>query len=67
MHETPISEDQELTEKESDIWHLKATVPHTMQLLGWILSYGAMINVLGPEEVGEFVAEQVLVAGGYYK
>ncbi len=47
LKETPISDDQQLLEVAGG-WQLKATVRDTRQLLWWILSQGAAIEVLAP-------------------
>ncbi|MBN1948061.1 MAG: WYL domain-containing protein [Bradymonadales bacterium] len=59
LHETPISEDQELVEQENGRWLLRATVADTLQLRGWILYYGSMIEVVAPDELRRELAEEV--------
>lgn len=48
LRETPLGDDQAMSEL-ADGWHrVEATVPHTQKLRGWLLSYGAMVEVEAP-------------------
>jgi predicted DNA-binding transcriptional regulator YafY len=48
LQETPLGKDQRLSPQDEDHQLLEATVPDTMELRGWLLSYGPMIEVLEP-------------------
>ena len=57
LTETPIADNQELEEQDDGEFLLRATLPYTMQLRGWILGYGDMIEVLEPASLRESVIE----------
>ena len=65
LRETPIAEDMALVQ-EGEQWRLNATVADSWQLHWWILSQGAAITVLGPEELRAAIAEELAQAlAGY--
>ena len=49
LQETPLSSDQTLAARGSDRWQLEATIADTLELRGWIRSYGSHIEVLAPK------------------
>jgi predicted DNA-binding transcriptional regulator YafY len=65
LRETPIAEDMVLVQEEEQ-WRLNATVADSWQLHWWILSQGAAITVLGPEELRAAIVEELAQAlAGY--
>jgi predicted DNA-binding transcriptional regulator YafY len=55
LRETPISEDQIITEKDGG-WLLQATVMDSHQLRWWLKGYGDRVEVVGPQSLRqEFV------------
>lgn len=48
LTETPLSRDQKLTELEDGRWLVEAVVPNTMELRGWLQSYGPLVEVREP-------------------
>ncbi len=49
LHETPLSEDQVITEDQREGWvRISATVHDTSQLRWWVLGFGDQIEVLSP-------------------
>jgi len=57
LQETPLSTEQSL-ELKDDRWLLKATVPDTQALRGWVMSYGVHIKVTGPKKLRDEIAER---------
>jgi predicted DNA-binding transcriptional regulator YafY len=65
LRETPIAEDMAL-EADGEQWKLSATVADSWQLHWWVLSQGAAITVLGPEQLRvAMVAELAQALAGY--
>ena len=58
LSETPISEDQKLTQAEDDWYWLNASVTDDKQTLWWIQGYGAAIDVHEPIEWREYIHDQ---------
>jgi predicted DNA-binding transcriptional regulator YafY len=50
LRETPISEDQKITEKDGG-WLVQATVGNSYQLRWWLRGYGERIKVTGPKNL----------------
>lgn len=50
LRETPISEDQNITEKTGE-WLLQATVGNSYQLRWWLRGYGERVEVVGPKNL----------------
>ena len=66
LYETPLSEDQRLTEIDARRVHLRATVPDTMQLRWWLLGFGDNVEVISPAALRqEFHATARALAGMY--
>ncbi|TYL47823.1 helix-turn-helix transcriptional regulator [Marinomonas sp. IMCC 4694] len=58
LSETPISQDQELSEAEEGWYWLNASVADDQQTLWWIQGYGAAIDVLKPVEWRDHIHQQ---------
>ncbi len=48
LSETPLSKDQRRTPVDDERQRLQATGPDTIELRGWLLSYGARVEVTKP-------------------
>ncbi len=59
LAETPIAKDQQLAPDGASRKRLRATVPDTMELRGWLLGYGALIEVKKPKALREEMRETV--------
>jgi len=53
LQETPLGKDQRVSPHDGEHEMLEVTVPDTMELRGWLLSYGPLIEVLQPEGLRE--------------
>ncbi len=53
LAETPLSEDQTLTDDGPSHTILTATVPDTLFLRGWLQSYGESVEILAPQAMRE--------------
>ena len=49
LHETPLSTDQRITSSDPADDLIEATVPDTLELRGWLASYGGLVEVLAPD------------------
>jgi predicted DNA-binding transcriptional regulator YafY len=49
LYETPLSDDQKITELDGDHFRLEATVTDTMELQWWLLGFGEYVEVLAPD------------------
>jgi predicted DNA-binding transcriptional regulator YafY len=67
LRETPLSEDQKLTEQADGRYLLTATIAFTAELLWWLLSYGANVEVLGPPELRALMKKNLQEAAGFYQ
>jgi predicted DNA-binding transcriptional regulator YafY len=56
VEESPVAADQRLTRRDDGRVELEATVANTLELSGWIKSYGPYVEVLGPERLREEIA-----------
>ena len=56
LHETPLERTQQITSVDDYRELVEATVPDTLELRGWILSYGELIEVIEPKELREHMA-----------
>ena len=59
LYETPLSNDQQLNEKDDGSILVMATVQNTAQLLWWILGFGDQVEILEPISIREKIAEIV--------
>jgi predicted DNA-binding transcriptional regulator YafY len=57
LHETPLGRDQKLTPRPSHRELLTVTVPNTIELRGWLQSYGPLIEVRKPKALRNEMAE----------
>jgi predicted DNA-binding transcriptional regulator YafY len=65
LRETPISEDQKITEKDGG-WLLQATVSDSYQLRWWLKGFGDRVEVMGPSSLRqEFVELAKKLASTY--
>ncbi len=51
LAETPLSEDQVITELDEDTWRIEATVADTMELRAWLRGLGEEVEVLEPSKL----------------
>ena len=56
LRETPISEDQKITEKK-ECWQLQATIGNSYQLRWWLRGYSERVEVLGPKSLRQEFAD----------
>ncbi|HQP34472.1 MAG TPA: WYL domain-containing protein [Polyangiaceae bacterium] len=56
LHETPLDRTQQITEWDDDNDLVEVTVPDTLELRGWIASYGPLIEVLEPKALRDEMA-----------
>ncbi len=66
LHETPLGTDQELTPAGDEHELLRATVPNTLELRGWLQSYGPLIEVKKPAELRKELAESARQLAAMY-
>jgi predicted DNA-binding transcriptional regulator YafY len=66
LSETPIARDQTIAPGKDGRDLLEATVPDTLELRGWIASYGPLIEVLGPKALRQEFAEAARQLAGLY-
>jgi predicted DNA-binding transcriptional regulator YafY len=67
LFETPLAEDQTLTEKKDGKILLKATVKDTSELHWWLLGFGEKVEVLKPEKLRELFAAKIEKLSSMYK
>jgi len=66
LYDTPLSENQKLTEGEEGELLVEATVKESAQLRWWLLGFGASVEVLGPEALREEFVEIIEELGERY-
>jgi len=66
LRETPIAADQNLLPSSDDQFRLTATVPDTLELRGWIRSYGPSIEIVRPTALRDEVARDARAAARIY-
>jgi predicted DNA-binding transcriptional regulator YafY len=59
LYETPLSEDQSLSEKKDGRIQLNATVKNTSELRWWLLGFGDLVEVLKPKKLRDEFASKV--------
>ena len=59
LYETPLSEDQTITDLDADHVLVTATVRDTEQLHWWLLGFGDLVEVIAPEVVRATIADTV--------
>ncbi|MBK7581449.1 MAG: WYL domain-containing protein [Myxococcales bacterium] len=67
LQETPIAKDQKLSAHDAEHQLVQATVPNTMELRGWLLSYGPLFEVLEPAELRQELTATVAAMGRTYR
>jgi predicted DNA-binding transcriptional regulator YafY len=65
LRETPVSEDQRITEKK-DGWQLQATIGNSYQLRWWLRGYGERVEVLSPKALRQEFADAALATAKRY-
>ena len=64
--ETPLAKDQHIINIDSQTLEVNAEVLETPQLIRWLSSFGADVEVLAPESLREMMAERHRVAAQQY-
>lgn len=67
LYETPLSEDQVITEDQQDSFLLEASVADSQHLLWWVMSLGDKIEVLEPSSLREEIKIQIKKLAQQYK
>ena len=66
LYETPLSIDQTIADLDSDHVLVTATVRDTEQLHWWLMGFGSLVTVVGPESVTKELAQELTVASRTY-
>ena len=66
LYETPLSVDQQITDLDADHVLVTATVRDTEQLHWWLLGFGSLVAVIGPESLRNELARELAVAASTY-
>jgi len=66
LRESPLSEDQTISEVDEDWVRIKARVNDTEQLRWWLLGFGAQVEVIGPQSLLEEMRETALEMAELY-
>ncbi|MBE7483632.1 MAG: WYL domain-containing protein [Polyangiaceae bacterium] len=66
LHETPLSTDQSLAPAGEEHELLRATVPNTLDLRGWLQSYGPLLEVRKPVALRKELAESARQLAAMY-
>lgn len=67
LYETPLSEDQSITEIGEDRLMVKATVLDTEELRWWILGFGGYVEVVSPKKLRNEISTSLRSAADHYK
>lgn len=67
LHETPLCQDQELTEHGDGYQKLSAIVVNTEQLRWWLLGFGQYVEVIAPAELRETMATTAQALEAIYR
>jgi predicted DNA-binding transcriptional regulator YafY len=67
LHETPLSADQKLAERPDGRSRLTATVPDSLDLRGWLSSYGPLVEVVGPAKLRAAFADAARRLSAMYR
>lgn len=59
LRESPISQHQQLLQQDDQSWLLEAQVRRTVQLKNWLLSLGAVAQVLGPQVIRDDIVNSL--------
>ena len=57
LEETPLTEDQEIDDRDEETVTISATVQDTQQLRWWLLSYGAQVEIVKPAAMRKYFAD----------
>lgn len=66
LKETPLGEGQVIEEYDSQRMRLCTTVKFSGQLVWWLLSYGASVEVVNPPDLRALIAEELRAAAARY-
>lgn len=67
LYESPLSQNQTLTNQEDGDVLVEAEVLDTYQLRWWLLSFGDQVEVLSPKSLRKEFAEIAIAMAGYYE
>lgn len=67
LAETPLTDEQTITELGDDSVEIRARVLDTQQLRWWLLGFGAGIEVIGPAELRDWMRENARAMFDHYK
>ncbi|MEX0430344.1 helix-turn-helix transcriptional regulator [Spiribacter insolitus] len=67
LAETPLSDDQQMTESVDGRMQLRASVADTAQVRWWLLGLGDQVEVIAPETLRDEIAERLNRAAGQYR
>lgn len=67
LYETPLSEDQTMTELPDGRIQLEATIQETLQLRWWLQGFGEAVDVVKPVQLRRQIAESVHRLADIYK
>lgn len=66
LAESPLGPDQ-IIEADGEGWcRLRVQVPYTKKLQGWLLGYGALVQVVGPASLRRALVEEVRAMAAHY-
>ena len=66
LYETPLSDDQQITDMNGDHVMVTATVRETAQLEWWLLAFGSQIEVVEPDPIRGRIAAATYAAAARY-
>lgn len=67
LHETPVREDQSLTELENGDLLLRAELQQSEELKWWVLGFGSQVEVLEPASLRQAVRDEVVASARRYE
>jgi len=67
LDETPLAENQTLTDIQGGLFRLTAELPITMQLGWWLLGFGPKVKVISPPKLRNWIAAQHCKAAELYR
>ena len=60
LTETPVANDQELTQLKDGTYQLKVSLPDTSQLRWWLLGFGEQVEIKSPKGLRKEFKEKIL-------
>lgn len=66
LAETKLSKDQSIEQDAGDLYRVRGTIPDTVDLRGWLKSYGAHIEVVAPPGLRKQIASELRRAAEQY-